>query len=342
MLIYSLWLENHWRKLPALMAIGLIGFAFANTFWFYQWTPPRLKTLLPVAVIPLQDHALDYEQYRHLLADLDTRLNQNQRLYLAASHGVMNEDVLFSAEQKLLDTRRLPQHILPTAQVDSRDWLPFNELLQADYIAFTVSFIPHLPPQEQDIIRMVMQAFVEPWPFSSDFKLIRQFSFQAMNGFQLRLYQRLQPTDIPTALDTLGRMRAEMDTVGGEQKPWLPLGADSAWQIKGALQLATYRLRYTSSQARPSRLAYYPLLNGTINWQATVHSEACPGSRLELIAWRPDIITPHHSVMLSDQTRYRWETTLLLSDSVTLVLALFPASQNCQLELTDIILTVQN
>lgn len=323
LLVYTLWQGRRWQHALAVGIVGLIGFSCANTFWLYNRTPATLQAVFPDPVLPLTDHALDYAQYQRLLNTLQTRLQHRERLYLAVSHGAMNRDVLLSAEEQLYGTHKLQQQLLLTPDVDSRDWLPLHELLQADFIAITVPFIPHLPAREQDIVRVVMQAFVEDWPFSRDFKQVEQFSFQAVNGFQLLLYQRLQPTPLTTALDTFWRMRTQVEPTGWWQQPWLNLRADQGWQVSGRVGEVN-RLLSTANAAESRLLAYYPAVSGTLNLQARIQASGCEQHRLELITWQPTFFATRHSLPLHASVQQDWSVQFEQPDSAILVLALLP------------------
>ncbi|MEZ5590263.1 MAG: hypothetical protein R3F53_05975 [Gammaproteobacteria bacterium] len=219
--------------------------------------------------------------------------------------------------------------------------MPLHELLQADFLTITVPFIPHLPAREQDIVQVVMQAFVEDWPFSRDFKQVEQFVFQA--GFQLQLYQRLRPTPLTTVLDTFWRMRAQVEPTGWWQQPWLNLNAGQDWQIIGRMAEPN-RLISTASTAKPRLLAYYPAVSGTLNLQARVQASGCKQWQLDLIIWQPAFFATRQSLPLQAALQQDWSVQFELPDSAMLVLALLPAAEqpaagSCHLDLSAVRVT---
>ena len=340
LLVYSLWHGRRWQQVLGAICMALIVFAFVNTFWLYRWIPAEIKKSLPDPVLPLSDHAFDYERYASMLNRLMDRMQNGERLYLAVSHGAMNRDVLLSAEEQLHGTHHLHQQIFFTADVDSRDWTPLPELLQADLIAVTVPFIPHLPPPEQDLIRAVMLAFVEAWPFSHDFERVEQFEFQALGGFQLKVYKRLRPTDIDTALDTFWRLRAHIEPAGWQQKSWINLAASTDWKVEGRVGEPA-QINAISADTIPIRLAYYPMVSGAVTLQSRLEATGCSESRLELMTWNPAFSKTQQRVSLQDDMHQDWTVQFQLNDKATLVLALIPARKDCRVTLTDVRINIQ-
>lgn len=287
------------RRHPGTAWLGMLiwafmGVNFVQSLLLYNssWADGALaRALIPAhyrllsAPVRLQnEHASDYQHYQTLVEYLQRRMRPDEQLYVAASHGLMNDDLVRSVEDTLYGVDHQPLSLLRTAHVDSRDFLPLSELLQAEYVLVTEPFLHHLPAAEQDVVRVVSEVFTESWPLSRDFEPLPQ-AFDFSSGFQVRLYHRIRPTTLATAIDTLRRMRAAVDPVGGQQTGWIDLGPRGRWGIAGGPGQAA-RLEIAVG-ARSSPVVYYHDLGGEIRLSGWLQARDCRGFALETRTWDP-------------------------------------------------------
>jgi hypothetical protein len=185
----------------------------------------------------------DYDQIASLVAYLRELALPNQSIYVAASSVALNSSLLATADDQLhqADTGRL--NIIETSDVDSRDVYPLERLLQSQYILITVPFQHHLLPEEQDVVKVVVDLFADYTEFSQDFeKSPRTFTLDTTENFKLAysfdqlakstptdtkvamvIYRRVYPTTLETTLRTLETMRKVVQPIPGSQSNWLIL-----------------------------------------------------------------------------------------------------------------------
>jgi hypothetical protein len=197
----------------------------------------------------------------------------------------MNDDLLRNAESSLHGESRLD--IVRSPQIDSRDYYPLEQLLEAKYILVSEPYQYILNnPDEQKVSRVVFDAFIQDWEFSQDFTRLPR-SFQLSNGVVLNVYQRIRPTSIETALRTFDRMLAYIDRRPGQQPDWIILARPDMlnWSTTGD---SKYHLEFVANNrdtiSQPVSWLYADKIAGEFVVQLNISSlqKNCPSARLAL------------------------------------------------------------
>ncbi|MFO1352950.1 MAG: hypothetical protein U1F68_20665, partial [Gammaproteobacteria bacterium] len=163
--VYGVWgYRNIFARTMAALLFMAVSASFLHTFVLYALPLSQglahFTPLLPAQIPPPRGHALDYDTYIDLVRYLRAQARSNDRVYVAASSGQLNEDVLRSAEEVAGSATGASLRFLDVAHVDSRDRLPVTELIQADIVVVAAPVQYSLPPAEQDVIRMAVETFV--------------------------------------------------------------------------------------------------------------------------------------------------------------------------------------
>ena len=162
--------------------------------------------------------------------------------------------------------------------------VPFQQVLLSDEQV--------LRSHEQDVVKVVYDAFTQSWEISQDFQELPE-QFQLENGVTVRVYQRIRPTAIATAVKTLDAMQKQIGDKPGTQLDWISLHqsvytsanysvsreSDNQYQIvthpiKNTKQLDTSFLYLGSISDKPQ-------VTGKLN----LPNKQCPGVFLRLTSW---------------------------------------------------------
>src|SRR5262249_48888711 len=93
--------------------------------------------------------------------------------------------------------------------------LPTSALFNADFVVVTRPFQHHLPVEQQKVVKVVFDAFVERWEVTNDFELLpRDFAIPASG--RTRVWKRVRTTSPEIAYRTAERI---LRYVKGEQPP---------------------------------------------------------------------------------------------------------------------------
>jgi hypothetical protein len=166
----------------------------------------------------------DYDEIIRLVNYLSSVASAKEPIYVAASSIFLNQSILSEADLIL----NQPQHklnILPSPDIDSRDYYPLEQLLQAQYLVVATPFQHHLRPEEQKVVKVVVDAFNNNWKIAQDFiRLPVQFSLA--NNAVVKVYKRLQKTSLETTLYTLKQMHNYIGLRPGQQSDWLKISEE--------------------------------------------------------------------------------------------------------------------
>ena len=77
-----------------------------------------------------------------------------------------------------------------------------------------------LRPGEQDLIKVIHDAFTENWLIAGDFAKLPE-EFELDKGIVVSLYRRIKPTSVATALQTLRKMQQQIGERPGRQLDWM-------------------------------------------------------------------------------------------------------------------------
>lgn len=180
--------------------------------------PAALRPLFAAPAPPLTRP--DREVVAGLVTYLRSAAPRRAPIYVAASSTTISGDLLTRAEQALYGREAARLNVLSVPEVDSRDAYPLAPLLQARYVVVVTPFQHHLPPEEQDVVRVVIDLFGAESEFAQDFTPLGP-RFRFADGAVAMVYARQRVTSLPVAARTLRRMQAAIGARPGGQSPWL-------------------------------------------------------------------------------------------------------------------------
>lgn len=164
------------------------------------------------------------------LTDFLSKLAPNRELVLiAANSNHFNANVIRNANRILNPDEAWRLFALSKPHIDSRDTYPLPELLKAEYVLIANPFQTVwltdeqvLRPGEQDLIKVIHDAFTNNWLIAGDFAKLPE-EFELDKGIVISLYRRIKPTSVATAVQTLTKMQEQIGERPGRQLDWLSL-----------------------------------------------------------------------------------------------------------------------
>ncbi len=171
----------------------------------------------------------DYDEVLRL-TDYLNKLAANQELvYVAASSNQFSANLLRNANRIINPESWSQLKAISKPHIDSRDTYPLPELVEAEYVVFAHPFQKVLltdeqvlKPGQQDLIKFVYDAFAQNLPIAQDFqKLPTEFVLDG--GITVSFYQRIRPTSVATAVQTLSAMQKQILQHPGRQLDWMSL-----------------------------------------------------------------------------------------------------------------------
>ncbi len=168
---------------------------------------------------------LDYQELVKLNQYLHSLASQEEEIYLVGSSPIFNQSLLVSVDRSLWEDKSLRLYIMFTPTVDSQDWYPLQQLLEAHYVVIANPFQYNIDLRETDVERVVYDLFQENWEIAQDFQRLPE-TFSLDRQTQVVVYQRHRATDLGTARRTLAQMEARIGDRPGKQPPWISLNPD--------------------------------------------------------------------------------------------------------------------
>ncbi len=171
----------------------------------------------------------DYDEVLRL-ADYLSKLAANQELvYVAASSNQFNANIIRNANRIINPETWSNLRAISKPHIDTRDTYPLPELLEAQYVVIANPFQKVLltdeqvlKPGQQDLVKFVYDAFTQNLPIAQDFqKLPKEFVLDG--GVTVSFYQRLRPTSVATAVQTLLAIKKQIPQRPGRQLDWMSL-----------------------------------------------------------------------------------------------------------------------
>lgn len=225
----------------------------------------------------------DYTDLIRLVDYLHTKANNQEPVAVVASSGVLNYDLLVQLDNSLPSPQKL--NLIFTPEIDARDWYPIGSLLQADYIIAGEPLQIHLAPSEHEVLRAAYEALVNNWEISHDFTVLPK-TFTLMDGVQIKIYQRVQESNLDVAIRTFAQIQANIPQKPPNQLNWIQLT-----NFPFGIVLADHEnYQITASSAGPLRTATNFLyignvpIDGKISGNITFNSATCENIQLELSA----------------------------------------------------------
>ncbi len=172
----------------------------------------------------------DYGEVVKLVEFLRKIAPNQELIYIAGASNSFNANILKQANRKLNPPEGWWKlNTLGRPLIDSRDTYPLPELLISEYVVVATPFQQVLPSDEQvlrsheqDVVKVVYDAFTQNWEISQDFQLLPE-KFQLENGVIVRVYQRMRPSAIATGIKTLNAMQQQIGEKPGTQLDWISL-----------------------------------------------------------------------------------------------------------------------
>jgi hypothetical protein len=217
--LWMTWLLLRGKQRTLILTLGVLLLVFNTAIALTPVNlPASLRPLLAANYPPLVRN--DYDTFVQMLEYLREIAPQKEPIYVVASSMTINAHMVEQAEIQLYGKKHRKLKVLDVPEIDSRDTYPLEKLLQAKYVVIAEPFQYHLPPQEQDIVKVAWDIFEQNREFARDFqRLPKQFLLDG--GITLSIYERTQPTNFKTALATLGEMQRRIQPQPGSQSDWI-------------------------------------------------------------------------------------------------------------------------
>jgi len=267
-------------------AVGLIPVKVDLSKLFVANFPPLVRS--------------DYGEVVKLVEFLRKLAPNEEPIYIVGASNSFNANILRQANRKLnppsgwwkLNTIGRPQ-------IDSRDTYPLPELLMSQYAVVAVPFQQVLlsdeqvlRSHEQDVVKVVYDAFTQNWEISSDFQELPE-QFQLENGVTVRVYQRIRPTAIATAVKTLDAMQKQIGEKPGTQLDWISLNQSIytsanysvSRESNNLYKIVTHPIK--NSQKLDTSFLYLGSISdkAQVTGKMNLPNKQCPGVSLRLTLW---------------------------------------------------------
>jgi len=267
-------------------AVGLIPLKIDLSRLFVGNFPPLVRS--------------DYDEVVKLVEFLRKLAPNEEPIYLVGASNNFNANILRQANRKLNPPEGWWKlNTIGRPQIDSRDTYPLPELLQAQYAVVATPFQQVLPTDEQvlrsheqDVVKVVYDAFTQNWEIARDFQLLPE-QFKLENGVTVSVYRRMRPTDTGTAVRTLYAMQQQIVDRPGTQLDWISLR-------QSIYTSANYSVSQESDNLY--KIVTHPIKNSTkldtsflylgsisdkvkVTGKLNLPNKQCPGIVLRLTLW---------------------------------------------------------
>lgn len=226
--------SSKWRTFLISITISFLTanlvMGFTNTSKIYQ----HFRSLFALSIPPIVRY--DYDEVTRLIKYLRAIAPRQEPIYVIGYQRLhLSPSLINSGERFLYGNKNQLLNILSTAQADSQDHYPLEQLLQAEFVVLPSNLGEYLgdfaefpangewlPPNEYDVAKVVFYAFIQNWLITQDFKEL-PMQFQLQGDTTVKIYQRTRPTSLQDTIKTLAMMQAEIKEMPGSQLPWLSL-----------------------------------------------------------------------------------------------------------------------
>ncbi|MEG4440909.1 hypothetical protein QUB47_02305 [Microcoleus sp. AT9_B5] len=268
------------------VAVGLIPLKVDLSRLFVANFPPLVRS--------------DYSEVVKLVEFLRKLAPNEEPIYIAGASNSFNANILRQANRKLNPPEGWWKlNTIGRPQIDSRDTYPLPELLQSQYAVVAVPFQQVLPTDEQvlrsheqDVVKVVYDAFTQNWEIARDFQLLPE-QFKLENGVTVSVYRRMRPTDTATAVRTLEAMQRQIVDRPGTQLDWISLHQSIYTSVNYSVSQESDNLYniVTHPIKNSNKLDTSFLYLGSISDKVKVTgklnlpNQQCPGVVLRLTLW---------------------------------------------------------
>lgn len=205
----------------------IIGLTDINKFsLFSSFTNSPIRPLFANSFPPLKrndiSEILRLNKYIYQLA-----APRQELVYIVAASNQLNASIINNTSRIIEPENWWKLRAISKPHIDSRDTYPLPELLSTQYVLLPQPFQgvlltdeQVLKQGEQDVVKVVYDAFNENWQIAQDFqKLPEQFSLD--NGVIVHIYQRIKPTDLSTTIQTFEEIKKRVGEIPGRQLDWI-------------------------------------------------------------------------------------------------------------------------
>ncbi|MGL5059161.1 MAG: hypothetical protein ACRC62_04190 [Microcoleus sp.] len=268
------------------VAVGLIPVKLDLSKLFAANFPPLVRS--------------DYGEMLKLVEFLRKLAPKQEPIYIAGASNSFNANILRQANRQVNPSEDWWKlNAIGRPQIDSRDTYPLPELLQAQYAVVAIPFQQVLPGDEQvlrsgeqDVVKVVYDAFTQNWEIARDFQLLPE-QFKLENNVTVSIYRRIRPTSIQVAVKTLAAMQQQIVDRPGTQLDWISLQQSVYTSPNYPVDRASDNLYniVTEPIQNSKNFATSFLYLGTISEKVRVTGQLnlpnpqCPGVFLRLTLW---------------------------------------------------------
>ncbi|MDJ0519257.1 MAG: hypothetical protein QNJ74_24370 [Trichodesmium sp. MO_231.B1] len=171
----------------------------------------------------------DYDEVLRLTKYLSNLAPNRELVYVAASSNHFNANIIRNTNRIINPENWSNLRAISKPHIDTRDTYPLPELLAAQYVVIAHPFQKVLltdeqvlKPGQQDLVKFVYDAFSQNLPIAQDFQKLPE-EFVLDGGATVSFYQRIRPTSIATAVQTLSAMQKQVPQRPGRQLDWMSL-----------------------------------------------------------------------------------------------------------------------
>jgi hypothetical protein len=267
-------------------AVGLIPLKIDLSRLFMANFPPLVRS--------------DYDEVVKLVEFLRKLAPNEEPIYIVGASNNFNANILRQANRKLNPPEGWWKlNTIGRPQIDSRDTYPLPELLQSQYAVVAVPFQQVLSTDEQvlrsheqDVVKVVYDAFTQNWEIARDFQLLPE-QFKLENGVTLSVYRRMRPTDTATAVRTLDAMQRQIVDRPGTQLDWISLhqsiytsaNYSVSQESDNLYNIVTHRIK--NSKKLDTSFLYLGSISdkAKVTGKLNLPNKQCPGIALRLTLW---------------------------------------------------------
>ncbi len=267
-------------------AVGLIPVKFDMSRLFVSNFGPLVRS--------------DYGEVVKLVEFLRKLAPNEEPIYIVGASNSFNANILRQANRKLNPPEGWWKlNTIGRPQIDSRDTYPLPELLLSQYAVVAVPFQQVLLSDEQvlrsyeqDVVKVVYDAFTQNWEISRDFQQLPE-QFKLENGMTVSVYRRIRPTSIATAVKTLDAMQKQIGEKPGTQLDWISLNQSIytsanysvSRELDNSYKIVTHPIK--NSNKLDTSFLYLGSISdkAQVTGKLNLLNQQCPGVALRLTLW---------------------------------------------------------
>lgn len=267
-------------------AVGLIPVKFDMSRLFVSNFGPLVRS--------------DYDEVVKLVEFLRKLAPNEEPIYIVGASNSFNANILRQANRKLNPPEGWWKlNTIGRPQIDSRDTYPLPELLLSQYAVVAVPFQQVLLSDEQvlrsyeqDVVKVVYDAFTQNWEISRDFQQLPE-QFKLENGMTVSVYRRIRPTSIATAVKTLDAMQKQIGEKPGTQLDWISLNQSIytsanysvSRELDNSYKIVTHPIK--NSNKLDTSFLYLGSISDKVQVTGKLNllNQQCPGVALRLTLW---------------------------------------------------------